>query len=224
MKVAVLYSGGKDSTLALHKVYKSHEVECLLTFQPASEESMLFHYPNARLVELQAKALGLPIIVRRTGNSAEEGLMALEEALKQAKKDYGIEGLVAGAIKSRYQADRFGQVCRKLGLEIISPLWMRDEIELLREIVETGITAIITRVGAYPLKMDLLGKPIGKEIISYFESLREILNPSGEGGEYETFVIDAPLFKKRIKILRSRIVGKDYDATLIIEEAELEDK
>jgi len=223
-RAAVLYSGGKDSTLALHRVHPLYRVECLVTFQPRSEESMLFHYPNTRLVELQARALELPIIIRRSSDTAEDELEALEDALRQARKDYGVEGVVTGAVKSRYQQEKFSEVCRKLGLEVVSPLWMRDEVELLREVVETGIVAIITRIGAYPLKLDLLGRQIDDEVISYLAGLRHMLNPSGEGGEYETFVIDAPLFKKRIGILKKRIVGRDYDASLIIEEAFLEDK
>jgi ABC transporter with metal-binding/Fe-S-binding domain ATP-binding protein len=224
MRVAVLYSGGKDSNLALLEASGEHEVACLVTMKPQSLESWLFHYPNAHLVGLQAEALGLPLIERECPDDEAGGLRALKEALRAAREVYGVEGVVTGAVKSSYQAARFAAACGELGLECVNPLWGRDEVELLEEVVRRGIEAIFTRVAGYPLSKALLGRRIDREVIELLARLKPYVNPSGEGGEYETFVLDSPLFRKRIVPLRWRVEGADYDAVLVIEEARLVDK
>jgi len=224
VRVCVLYSGGKDSSLALLKASEEHEVACLVTLRPESEESWLFHYPNIHLVRLQAEALQLPLIEEPSPDDEKGGLAALRRALARAKRVYGVEGVVTGAIKSSYQATRFERVCRELGLECINPLWMRDDASVLREVVERGFHVIFTRVAGYPLRKTLLGRRIDMEIVKMLESLRRYLNPSGEGGEYETLVLDMPLFRKRLVLLKWRIEGIDYDATLVVEEAVLVEK
>jgi ABC transporter with metal-binding/Fe-S-binding domain ATP-binding protein len=224
VRVGVLYSGGKDSNLALLKASREHSVVCLITLRPRSVESMLYHYPNVELVELQAEALGLPLVTEESPDDEEGGLEALRRALLRAAALYGIEGVVTGAVKSRYQASRFEAVARSLGLSCLNPLWGRDELELLREVVASGIVAIFTRVAGYPLGRVLLGRKLDEEAIELLARLRGYVNPSGEGGEYETFVLDSPLFRKRVVPLEWRIVGSEYDATLLIERAVLAEK
>ncbi|MEM2474905.1 MAG: diphthine--ammonia ligase [Thermofilaceae archaeon] len=221
MRVCVLYSGGKDSNLALLEASERHEVVCLVTLVPSSLESWLFHYPNVNLVPLQAEALGLPLMLRRCPDDEAGSLVALERALREAVESYGVEGVVTGAVKSRYQAERFAAVCRRLGLECINPLWGRSEVELLREVLRRRIEAIFTRVAGYPLSASLLGRKIDERVVEWLSGLAHIVNPSGEGGEYETFVLDMPLFNWRIEPVKWRVEGTDYDAVLIIESAEL---
>ena len=224
MRVAVLYSGGKDSNLALLEASGRYEVACLVAMKPKSLESWLFHYPNTHLIKLQAEALGLPLTERECPDDEAGSLRALREALEAAREAYGVEGVVTGAVKSGYQAGRFAAVCGELGLECLNPLWGRDEVELLEEVVERGIVAIFTRIAGYPLTRSLLGRRIDRGAVELLASLRSYVNPSGEGGEYETFVLDSPLFRKRIVPLRWRVGGSDYDAVLVIEEAVLADK
>lgn len=203
---------------------EAHEAACLVTMVPKSTGSWLFHYPNTRLARLQAEAMELPLVEAECPDDERGGLEALKAALKRAKEEYGVEGVVTGAVKSSYQAARFAAVCRELGLECINPLWGTNEVELLREVVGRGVEAIITRVAGYPLSKSLLGRRIDWELVELLAHLGRYINPSGEGGEYETFVLDSPLFKKRILPLRWRVEGVDYDATLVIEEAILVDK
>lgn len=224
MKVCVLYSGGKDSNLALLKASEQYEVACLVTMIPFSVENWLFHYPNVHLTSFQAEALGLPLVSQPCPDNRDASLLALESAIKVAMETYGVEGVVSGAVKSMYQVSSFRAVCGRLGLTCINPLWMRDEISLLHEVMESRIIAIFTRVAGYPLNKSLLGKQIDEKTIKLLVSLKSYINPSGEGGEYETFVIDMPLFRKRIQPLKWRIEGDDYDASLLIEEASLIDK
>ncbi len=224
VKVCVLYSGGKDSNLALLRASRQYEIACLVTLIPFSVENWLFHYPNAHLTSFQAEALGLPLVKQPCPDDREASLLALENAIRAAVKAYGVEGVVTGAVKSVYQLKSFKAVCERLGLVCLNPLWMEDEVSLLREVVRSGIVAIFTRVAGYPLGKSLLGKRIDERAVELLASLKSYVNPSGEGGEYETFVLDMPLFRKRIQPLRWRIEGDDYDASLIVEEVSLLDK
>jgi asparagine synthase (glutamine-hydrolysing) len=226
MRIGALYSGGKDSTLALTKASKKHKIECLISMISENPESYMFHVPNALLTKYQAKAMEVPIIQRVTKGEKEKELADLKKTIEEAKEKFGIEGIVTGAIKSNYQYSRIKRVCDELNLELISPLWQIDEAEELKEVLEEGIKAIIVSVSAHPLTKDFLGKEIDESIIKKFIEFKEKFgfNPSGEGGEYETFVIDAPIFRKRIFIEGFDIVWEGNSGYLKIKKIRLVDK
>ncbi len=219
MKVCVLYSGGKDSNLALLKAHEVFDVACLVTLSPKSEESSIFHYPNVELVRLQAEALRIPLIMKACPDDEAGSLKALYEVLRRAKKEYGVEGVVTGAIRSTYQATRFQRVCDDLELWCFNPLWLRDELSILEEALERKFEIIFVRVAG--LDRSLLGKRLDRSILKRLAKMRGYVNPAGEGGEYETFVLNMPLFRRRIEILDFEIVGNEFDATLVVREAKL---
>ncbi len=225
MRLGVLYSGGKDSTLALHRASEYHEIVCLITLSPKREDSYMFHYPNTEFVELQAEAMQLPLIFKETSGEKEKELKELEEAIAEAKDIYEIEGVVTGAVRSVYQVTRIQKICKKLDLWCFNPLWLNDEEMLLKEVFERGFNVIITMVAAYPLTKDFLGKnlrKVYKDLISLKKKFG--LSLVGEGGEFETFVLDAPLFKKRVEIREFETFYKDYRGIFLIKHAELLEK
>jgi len=226
MRVGTLYSGGKDSTLALTKASRKHKVECLISMISENPESYMFHVPNALLTKYQAEAMEIPIIQKFTKGEKEKELADLKKIIEEAKEKFGIEGIVTGAIKSNYQYSRIKKICDELNLELISPLWQMDETEELKEVLEERIKAIIVSVSAYPLTKDFLAKEIDESIIKKFIEFKEKFgfNPSGEGGEYETFVIDASIFKKKIFIEDFEIVWEGNSGYLKIKKLRLLDK
>jgi len=226
MKVGVLFSGGKDSTLALIKASRIHDVRCLISIMPENQESYMFHVPNVSLTKYQAEAMGIPLIQKATKGEKEKELIDLKNAIEEARRNFELEGIVIGAIRSNYQYTRVKKICEELNLTLISPLWQMDEIEELKEVIKGRIKAIIVSVSAYPLTKEFLGKEIDESIVEKFIEFKEKfgLNPSGEGGEYETFVIDAPIFKKKILIDEFEIIWKEDSGRLIIRKARLVDK
>ncbi len=221
MKLGVLFSGGKDSSLAMHKAMKEHSIVCLISMISHNPESYMFHVPNIDLVDLQASAIGLPLIKRETPGMKEEELIDLKKAIQKAKEKYQIEGIVTGAVKSGYQRSRIAKICEELGLECINPLWQMDEIKLLEEL--EGFEVIISGVFAYKLGKEWLGKRIDKEMIAKLKKLQEEIdiNPAGEGGEIETTVLDTSFFKQKIDVKEFEIDFKDNSGTFIIKKAEL---
>ncbi len=223
MKLGVLFSGGKDSTLALIKAKEFHEISCLISLISKNKESYMFHTPNIKITKLQAECMGTPIILEETKGEKEKELEDLEKAIKKAIEKYNIKGIVSGAIMSTYQAIRIQKICDKLGLWCFNPLWLMDPVMVLNKVEENNIHAIISGVAGYPLTKDLLGENIinvKKRLIS----LKNYINPAGEGGELETTVLDCPLFKKRIKIIEKEIRYNNYSGELIIKKVKLEEK
>ncbi len=202
MKVAVLFSGGKDSVLALHRALEKFEVKCLVSVFPKSPTSYMFHYPNIRLAGLQAKAMGLPIVTKVTEGKAEEELRDLEEVLESLKD---IQGIVSGALASRYQKGRIDRIAGKLGIESIAPLWGADPERHWREILGLGFRVVITGVACEGLGKGWLGRVIDIQSLEELKRLSEKhrFHLAGEGGEFETLVTDGPIFRKRIEIRES---------------------
>jgi diphthine-ammonia ligase len=209
MKLAVLFSGGKDSSYALLKAMEKHEVVCLITVQSDNPYSFMFHTPNISIVEKQADAIGIPMVTEKTEGEKEIELKDLERAIARAKKEYKIEGVVTGAIESVYQASRIQKICNKLNLWCFNPLWKMDQVKLLEELLEKKFEIIIGGVFAEPFDESWLGKRIDRDAINSLIKFADEwkINPAGEGGEIETTVLDAPFFRKKIVIKKAE---KDY--------------
>jgi ABC transporter with metal-binding/Fe-S-binding domain ATP-binding protein len=223
MKLGVLFSGGKDSTLALHKAAEKEQVTCLITLRSENPESYMFHTPNIDITQLQAQALGLPLVAKVTEGKKEAELTDLEAAIAEAKQVFHIEGVVTGAVESVYQAERVQRICNRLDLWCFNPLWKHDQKALLEELVAAGFKVIISGVFAYPLDEKWLGKEINAEIIRKLVALQQEvgLSPSGEGGEIETAVLDAPLFKQKIEIIAYSTEAKGNSGVFRINQARL---
>tara|TARA_Y100000034_G_scaffold125644_1_gene175644 strand:+ start:691 stop:1359 length:669 start_codon:yes stop_codon:yes gene_type:complete len=220
MKLAVLFSGGKDSTMAAYLTKKQgHELTCLISIISENKESYMFHTPSISKTKFQASVMDIPLIIRKSKGKKEEELKDLENVIKLAKEKYKIQGITTGALHSDYQATRIQRICDNLGLECFNPLWHKKEFEYLEELIKNKFKVIITGVSAYPLDEKWLGREINKEFIQDAKKLHEKykIHPAGEGGEFETFVLDCPLFKKPLKIIDSKIFGEKNSWSMEIE-------
>jgi asparagine synthase (glutamine-hydrolysing) len=202
MKLGILFSGGKDSTYAMYKAMKDNEIACLITLKSENPDSYMFHTPNINLTEMQAEALGYPLLTATTKGEKEKELADLKNAIKKAKQLFHIEGIVTGALWSEYQASRIKDICDALNLECVNPLWHMDQEEEMRDILNAGFKFILTRIAAYGLDRSYLGKIITPKDIDKLSILNKKYktNIAGEGGEFESLVIDGPIFKTALKI------------------------
>lgn len=223
MRVAVLASGGKDSTLALHHVLKEgYEVAYLAVMIPRREDSWMFHYLNIHLMDLYSEAVGISVVKHETSGVKDEEV----EDLKHLIESLDVKGIVSGAIASNYQKNKIDDICRQLELVSITPLWHKDPLEILKEMMRLEFNVIITGVFAHGLDDRWLGRKIDPATADELVKVNRQYGVSivGEGGEYETLVLDAPFFKKRIKIVKADKVWKGQNGYFLVSEAQLESK
>ena len=208
MRAAVLFSGGKDSAYSLYKEKDNYEIVCLISLFPEKPDSYMFHYPNVKFIKYQAESLNLPLIIQNTKAEKEEELKDLETAMKKAIREYKIEALISGALASSYQKSRIDDLCRKLRIKSVAPLWHVDPENYLGELIKNKFEVIITGIAADGLNESFLGRKIDKKLIQDLKKLK--IHLGAEGGEYETFVLNCPLFSKKIEILESEKIMENY--------------
>ncbi|MCL5423808.1 MAG: diphthine--ammonia ligase [Candidatus Marsarchaeota archaeon] len=220
--IACLFSGGKDSTLALHRVFSSgRRVDLLITIGSENEFSYMFHKPNVEYTRMQAEALGIKQVFSYTKGEKELELADLKNVLSEND----IDTLITGATASMYQKVRIDNICKDLKITHESPLWLIDGLSELNELAK-NFNIIITRVAADGLDNSYLGKRIDDTLIKKLQILREKkrISLTFEGGEAESFALDGPLFKKSLQIKKSHIDNSNGVGTLIIDSMEFKDK
>lgn len=224
-KVCVLFSGGKDSTYAVHwATLKGFRVSCLVTVKPESPESYMFHFPYIDLTRLQAEAMELPQVFHL--QKGEGDLEALQLALRKAVEKYGCSAVVTGALRSDYQRMRVVEAALNQGLKVYNPLWWRDQESYLRTLVSLGFRFIITSATVKGLDPRLIGKEIDLEDADSIIQASRVhgFNPAFEGGEAETLVTDAPLFRRRLKVTGETVRRDEYTWIFQVREARLVEK
>ncbi|WP_297421088.1 diphthine--ammonia ligase [Thermococcus sp.] len=224
MRVAVLYSGGKDSNYALYwALEQGFEVKYLVSMVSESDESYMYHVPNIHLTELQARAIGISLVKGFTSGEKEKEV----EDMKIVLGGLSIDGIVSGALASEYQKRRVDRMAKELGLESFAPAWHRDPVDYMRELIDI-FDIVVVGTAAYGLDERWLGQEIDEKALEELVKLngKYKIHVAGEGGEFETFVRDAPFFKARIVFdeVEKRWDECSYSGVLEVKRAHLEKK
>lgn len=223
MRAVILFSGGKDSTYAtwLTQSY-GWDIVSMLTMLPESSSSYMFHYPNVNWTPLQAEAMELPLILKKTAGRKDEELEDLKDVLSELK----IDCVVTGAIASEYQKERIDMLCEELNLKSFAPLWHKNSEQLLREMLDSEFDIIITSVSAEGFDESWLGRRIDENCIDDLVKLNKKfgINIVFEGGEAETLVTDCPLFNRKIIITKSEKHWEGTTGSFKVTDAVLEEK
>ncbi|RLI08889.1 TIGR00289 family protein [Candidatus Bathyarchaeota archaeon] len=219
MRLAALFTGGKDSTYAAHLAEDLGELRYLVTMIPQREDSWMFHTVNIGLASLIAEAYGVEHVAASTSGVKEEELQDLRRVLE----GLDVDAVISGAIASNYQRRRIDKLCQQLGLKHITPLWGRNSAELLKEMLEAGLRIMVTGVAALGLDERWLGRIIDEEALRELLELnrRYGINICGDGGEMETLVLDAPWFRYRVEILEAERLWDGISGVYHIRRAEL---
>ncbi len=225
MKLASLFTGGKDSVYAIHLARRQgHDVACLLTVLPESEDSHLLHHPSLSWTRLQAESMNMPQMCARSASvQTDAEVEALGGLLEDAKAMFGIQGVVHGGIMSRFQREKFESLCRNHNLSLVSPVWGIPPERYMRDLLDSDLVFIITAVSSDGLDDDWLGRTISGPDIALLADLskRFGFNMNFEGGEAETFVTDCPLFSHPVRINHAQKIWDGYRGRFEIADAEL---
>lgn len=217
----------KDSVEAVHyAMQQGWNVEALVAIKPRSTEAYLWHYPTVEWTLLQAEAMGIPIILAKTdeiGSTKEAGV--LQKIFKNLKAE---SILLGGVGLQATQIKEVKKMAEKFGKNVIVPFAGMTSEELLQHEIESGFDIRITEVAADGLTQDWIGKKLD------FETMIDLKHLSGkfgfdvdfEGGSANTFVLDAPFFKKRIQLLDTENIWDDLTSSgyLNVKDAALIDK
>ena len=225
MRVAILASGGKDSTYAAWWAgLQGWEVVSLVTVLVRGEDSMMFQLQNSWIAGLQAYSIGTSWKPVFSDGEEEKEIVDLEMALcgngnvtlsienvwpegVEIPKDLEIhkgpleiDGLVVGALRSDYQKTRIERMCERLGIRSFCPLWHKDQFEHMESLVEHGFEVVFTSVSTEGMDERWIGSKLDEDALNELkEASREFrFNLDGEGGEFETIVTDAPHMKRKI--------------------------
>lgn len=201
--LAVLFSGGKDSNYVTYLAKQNNNnVSCLITLSSKNPNSYMFQSVGNEIIKFQAKSMNIPLLEYETEGEKEKELEDLKKALILAKEKYNIEGVCSGAIKSAYQSSRIQKICKEIDLFCYNPVWQIDEDEYMDKLLENNFEISIFGIFSYPFEKPMLGKMIDFNQLNKLKKLREDFQISiaGEGGEYESFILDSPLFSQKIQI------------------------
>lgn len=223
--IAALFSTGKDSIYAIHLMKKQgYDVRCLIAIKPKNKDSFMYHSPTIELARLQAKALGIRLLLIQSKGEKEKELGELDKGLMLAKKMFGIEGVVSGAIFSNYQKERIERICDKHSIKHFAPLWHMNQEKYIKNLVGMGcFKVMISKIACMGLNEKWLGRIIDDKCIDEFVklNLKYGINVAGEGGEYETLVLDSPLFKEKILVKFNKKMFGEFTGEIEITESKL---
>jgi ABC transporter with metal-binding/Fe-S-binding domain ATP-binding protein len=231
-----LFSGGKDSSWALYRALeRGLDVSRLLTVHPAGD-SYMYHTPATKLAPLAAESIGIDLVeiepddfgaddVDDAGAQGDAELVPLERAVSAIASTAGVSvaGVTAGAVESEFQTSRIRAMCDRLGVDLFAPLWGRDPVELAASMLEAGFEIQIVQVAAYGLDESWLGRRYDKDTLDALIELRDAygVHPLGEGGEFETYVVDGPHMDRRIDFSADPVWEGDR-GYLVVTDATLE--
>lgn len=225
MRVVALLSGGKDSVCAVETARGfGWDVVAGITMRPSADDAWMFHVPNLDVVRGVAECLHLPLVEWPVGQGPDEEVGELEQALACAKRDFKLDGIVSGALASEYQRTRIDGIGHRLGLKSFAPLWHKEPFGYVAGLIDGGYDIRFSRVAAGGLPNDWAGLPLDKARLRSMQANPLRPHVAGEGGEYETLVLDAPCYARRLVIDRSRIDATASRATWVVEAWHTESK
>jgi uncharacterized protein (TIGR00290 family) len=209
MKVAGLWSAGKDSSFACYKAISSgYDLSVLFNFTDPDRKNSLSHGLPASLILKQSQLIGIPIVQKAMPKDREAYREEFKALICEWKNKAGIEGVVFGDIYLKEHKEWIDAVCREAEVEPIMPLWGRDTKELILEIIDSGFKSMVVAVKADLLGKEWLGRIIDRKFI---EELKPEIDPCGEKGEFHTLVVDGPIFRGQIMILDAQpVFGESF--------------
>jgi diphthine-ammonia ligase len=205
MSYIASWSGGKDSCFACYEAMRQgYSVSHLVNFISEEFWRVSFHGTEAKLIQLQSQAIGIPLLQKETTWDGYE--QEFRDAVRNLIPS-GVKGMVFGDICLEEHKDWVERVCRDLGIEAIEPLWGKSTEQILSSFIDEGFEAVIVSAKSELINEDWIGRRVDKAFMEYLKSKN--IEICGENGEYHTLVTNGPIFTRRIRLMESRTITRD---------------
>lgn len=202
------WSGGKDSCLACYKaLQQGYEVKYLLNFISREYKRSCFHGIEAKLLQLQSQLIGIPLRQNQVASYEGEYEKEFKRAVEQIKETQKIEKIIFGDVYLQAHKDWVESICDELKVTAVEPLWGNHPKKIVEEFIDAGFRAIVVSGKSDIFESGFVGRYLDRDLLNEIE--RKGVCPCGEKGEFHTFVVDGPIFSKRIEITKSEPVLKD---------------
>ena len=207
-KLISSWSGGKDSCLACYKaIQKGYQVSFLLNLISKKYQRCCFHGIKKELIDLQAHLIGIPLFQKDLNDDMDLYEKEFKEAVTYLKTR-GAKGMVFGDIYLAEHKEWVERVCQELEIRPLEPLWQKTPEEVIEEFINLGFKALVVSAQAELFNKDIIGRLVDRKLIQ--ELKERNICPCGENGEFHTFVIGGPIFKKgEIAITKSRVILRE---------------
>lgn len=218
LRVIALLSGGKDSVAAVEVAQGfGWDVVGALVLRPVQDDAWMFHTPALDVVAGVAQCLGLPLLEAAVRAGPDEEVIDLETALADAKGKLALDGVISGALASEYQRTRIDAIGHRLGLKTFAPLWHKDPTIYLGGLLGGGYDLRFTRTAADGVPNAWCGQPLDATKFAALQEHKARPHVAGEGGEYETLVLDAPHYKRRLVVDAAHVQATASRATWVVD-------
>ena len=222
MDVAILYSGGKDSTFAIqHATDKGWNIKYLISVKPTRKDCFLFHYATVEQTKELAKMLQIPhfyVKCRVAEPVKEAGIV--KSVVEKNQKNLKIDAVVLGGTGlQETQLKSIQNALRPLKVEAFASHSGEEHDLVMEEMLKNGYEIMITQIASDGLK-DWLGKKITRENFAQLkrDSLRYGFHIGFEGGYADTLVLDCPLFAKKLIVEEmSAVFDDEYCGHVVID-------
>jgi len=199
------WSGGKDSCSACYKAMLSgYDITFLVNFISEEWKRVSFHGTEAKLIQLQARAIGIPLLQKETTKNGYE--QEFKEAVRSLIGN-GMKGMVFGDIYLEENKSWVERVCSELGIEMVEPLWGKSPEEILSDFIDAGFEAVIVSAQSKFIGEEWIGHRVDRDFMRYLKDRN--IDICGENGEYHTLVINGPMFKSSIEINQARVIKRN---------------
>ena len=226
MDVAILYSGGKDSTFAIeYAMKKNWNIKYLISVKPNRSDCYLFHFATVELTKCMAESLGIKHIYT---TCTEADPIKEAQIIKDIVEKNPVDSVILGGIGlQETQINSIREALFPLGVDVFASHAGYDHFELMKEMINKGYEIIISEIAADGLGANWLGKRLTMKNINEFAELsaKYGFHIGGEGGSYNTFVCDGPIFPKKLEVISvEKIMDGDFSGYINITEHKLLDK
>ncbi|HLC60602.1 MAG TPA: diphthine--ammonia ligase [Candidatus Nanoarchaeia archaeon] len=229
MDVAILYSGGKDSTFAIQQaIDKGWNIKYLISVKPTRKDCFLFHYATVEHTKEFAKQLGIPhfYVSCRVADPVKEADI-VKKVVEKNRSKMKVDAVVLGGTGlQETQLKSIQNALRQFNIDVFASHAGEEHDLVMEQMLDKGYEIMVTQIASDGLK-EWLGKNITKDNFPQLkkDSIKYGFHIGFEGGYADTLVTNCPLFEKQMVVEEMSVIFEDnYCGHVVIDKYRMQKK